>query len=265
MFTWSFKPAVEFTTVDERTITFVMPAEKVMVSAVKRARAYPITAEGAAASKAEASAGTKVTVTAVLPEGAAVSDYDFAWSSVPEVEFAGEGASVSFTMPAEAVEVTCWLIPKTYAVTATGATADKAEAARGETVTCTAVLPEGALPSDCKYTWSSVPAVQFAKGEGTASFEMPAEAVAVTCVATLKTYVVRAIGATADKATAARGEVVTFTAVLPEGALAGDYECEWSSVPELEFTKGEGTASFIMPDKLLKVTCTATLKKPTEI
>jgi hypothetical protein len=85
-------------------------------------------------------------------------------------------------MPTEAVSVTCVAILKTYAVTATGATADKTTVPRGEVVTVSAVLPEGTTVSDYDISWSSTPTVQFTAGDGTASFEMPAEAVSVICV-----------------------------------------------------------------------------------
>lgn len=261
MMTWSGKPAVEFTKVDEYTATFVMPAERVIVSAVKRVRTWPITTEGCVANKAEASAGTKITVTAVLPEGMELSDGSLAWVSEPALDFSViSDTMATFTMPSEAVNVTCVLMPTTYAVTANGAVADKGTASRGETVTVTATLPEGALTSDYEFAWSSVPAVQFTEGEGIATFAMPAEAVNVTCVATLKTYAVTATGAVADKSEAPRGETVTVTAALPEGALASDYEFAWSSTPEVQFIENEGTATFAMPAEAVTVTCVATLK-----
>ena len=258
-FAWSSEPSVAFTE-GEGVATFAMPAEAVTVTCVATLKTYTVTANGAVADKAEAPRGETVTVTATLPDGALASDYDFAWSSEPAVVFTeGEGVA-SFTMPAEAVNVTCVATLKTYAVTVEGATADKSEATRGETVTVTAVLPEGALASDYEFAWSSVPAVQFTEGEGVANFTMPAEAVTVTCVGTLKTYAVTATGAVADKSEAPRGETVTVTAALPEGTLASDYEFAWSSVPAVQFIEDEGVATFAMPAEVVSVTCVATLK-----
>ena len=167
-------------------------------------------------------------------------------------------------MPAESVAVTCVATLKTYAVTTTGATADKATAPRGETVTVTAILPDGAVASDYTIVWSSTPAVAFTEGDGVASFQMPSEAVGVSCVATLKTYAITTTGAIADKATAPRGETVTVTAVLSEGTEPEFWETKWSSVPEVEFMVVDDLAvSFMMPAEAIAVTCTL-VEKPLE-
>ena len=256
---WSAVPVVEFTS-GEGTASFEMPAESVSVTCVATLRTYAIATDGCVADKSPAARGETVTLTASLPEGALVSDYDFTWSAVPAVEFTSGEVTASFEMPAESVSATCVATLRTYEVAMDGCVADKSPAARGETVTLTAVLPEGALVSDYDFTWEFVPAVEFTSGEGTASFEMPAESVSATCVATLKTYEVATDGCVADQSPAARGETVTLTAVLPEGALVSDYDFAWEFVPAVDYTSGEGTASFEMPAESVSVTCIATLK-----
>ncbi|MBO4619486.1 MAG: Ig-like domain-containing protein, partial [Victivallales bacterium] len=256
---WIFAPAVEFTTGDG-TASFEMPAEAVEVNCVATLKTYGVTATGGTADKLIAARGEMVTMTALLPEEALVSDYDFAWSSVPTVEFTVNEGTAFFTMPAEAVSVTCSATPKTYTVMVSGATADKSSATRGETVTVTATLPEDSLASDYDIEWTSVPTVEFTEGDGTASFTMPTEAVSVSCVTTLKTYAITVTGATADKSSANRGETVTVTALLPEDALVSDYDFEWTFAPSIEFAEGEGMVSFEMPTEAVEVTCVATLK-----
>ena len=217
---------------------------------------FQVTAEGAAADRTWAKQGRTVTLTAIPPSDYGDRDYEFVWSSTPEVEFAADGLSATFTMPAEAVAVTCTAVKLPCRIeTDESCAADKETAAAGETVAVTALLPEGALVSDYDFTWSSVPAVQFAKNGGAATFTMPDANIAVSCAMTLKTYAVTATGATADRARAARGETVTLAAALPDGASASDYEISWSSVPSLQFMEGEGTASFEMPAEPVAVTC----------
>ncbi|MBO4619007.1 MAG: hypothetical protein J5654_02750, partial [Victivallales bacterium] len=115
-----------------------------------------------------------------------------------------------------------------------------------------------------EYAWSSTPTVAFTKGDGVASFQMPSEAVSVSCVATLKTYAVTTTGCVSDKATAPRGETVTVTAVLSEGTEPEFWETKWSSVPEVEFMVVDDLAvSFMMPAEAIAVTCTL-VEKPLE-
>ena len=258
-FAWSSVPGVEFT-VSENTATFEMPAEAISVSCVTTLKTYMVTVDGCTADKDSASRGETVTVTATLPEGALATDYEFAWSSVPGMEFTVSETTASFEMPAEPIQVTCTATLRSYAVTTDGCTADKDSASRGETVTVTATLPAEALTSDYDYEWTFVPEVGFAAGEGVASFEMPAEPVTVTCVATLRTYSVTTIGCTADKETASRGEMVIATATLPEGTSATDYDLSWNGVPEVDFIEIDSvTVSFAMPASEITVTCEGTL------
>ena len=251
-FAWNFAPAVDYTE-GEGTASFAMPAEAVSVTCVAALKTYEVATGNCVADKSPAARGEAVTLTATLPEGALVSDYDFIWNFAPAVDYTEGEGTASFAMPAEAVSVTCVATLKTYEVAAEGCVADKSPAARGEAVTVTATLPEGALVSDYNYAWNFVPAVDYTEGEGVASFEMPAEAVSVTCVATLKTYAVATEGCVADKSPAARGEAVTVTATLPEGADASDYRITWRFYPEVEYSQDGATATFAMPDDALAV------------
>ena len=209
--------------------------------------------------------GETVTVTPLLPEGALLSDYNIRWSSTPRVAFTAGGDAAAgqrqFTMPDANVAVTCTVELKTYAVRAYNCTADKANAARGETVAATAA---GELDPEAEmFAWTHSPAVEFTRvDERTIAFVMPAERIMVTARMQARAYPVTAAGCAADRAEAPRGATVTLTALLPEGALAAGYDFEWSSTPAVEFTEGEGTASFTMPAAAVSVTCTATEKPP---
>ena len=74
-----------------------------------------------------------------------------------------------------------------WTITVAGCSADKARAARGQTVSLAAVLPEGEDEADYDFEWQSQPTVDFAAAGAAASFEMPGEPISVTCAATRKT------------------------------------------------------------------------------
>ena len=69
--------------------------------------------------KPEAAPGEVITLTAVLPEDEETEFWDFVWSAGPGVEFAADGSTASFAMPASAVEVACALAEKPLEETAT--------------------------------------------------------------------------------------------------------------------------------------------------
>ncbi len=261
-YAWISEPTVAFADVGTtgNVKRFGMPASDVTVSCEATLQTYQVAVTGGRADRDRYARGEAVTVTAALPDDAEPADYEIVWSAKPSVKFAVDGARATFTMPAAVVRVSCTYNLKTYAVTATGATADKVEAGRGETVTVTAALADGALASDYEFAWSSVPAVQFTENAGSVSFTMPSEAVTVTCVATLKTYAVTVEGATADKTTAARGETVAVTAILPEDEEAVEYDFSWYAEPMVQFAAVENTATFEMPAGAVVVNCVATLK-----
>ena len=190
-----------------------------------------------------------VTVTPLLPEGALLSDYTIRWSSTPRVTFTAGGDAEAgqrqFTMPDANISVTCNVELKTYAVKTYNCSADKTNAARGETVTVT-----DAREIDLESTmiaWSISPAVEFTVVDGcTIAFAMPAERVMVTANRRARAFPITTIGCAADKTEAPCGETVTVTAVLPPEAHASGYDFAWSS----------------MPAEAVSVTCVATEKPP---
>ncbi len=118
-----------------------------------------------------------------------------------------------------------FLPPETYAVTVVKGTADKSEAAAGETVAITANMPASGQTFD-KWTGD----VEFANETAPeTTFEMPAKAVTVTAtfkkIPGVKTYKIVVVNGTADKAKAAAGETVTLTA---KPAPAGKVFDRWT-------------------------------------
>ncbi|MCR4573877.1 MAG: SUMF1/EgtB/PvdO family nonheme iron enzyme [Lentisphaeria bacterium] len=137
-------------------------------------------------------------------------------------------------------------LPPTYAVTVVKGTADKTEAAEGETVTITANMPGSGETFD-KWTGSGVTFANAADAETT--FKMPAKAVTVTAtfkkISGEKTYKIVVVNGTADKAKAAAGETVTLTA---KPAPAGKVFDRWTGGATFDDPNAAET-TFTMPAK----------------
>jgi hypothetical protein len=138
------------------------------------------------------------------------------------------------------------LPPETYAVTVVKGTADKTEAAEGETVTITANMPASGQTFD-KWTGRGVAFANAANAVTT--FEMPAAAVTVTAtykaLPAVKTYKIVVVNGKADKAKAAAGETVTLTA---KPAPAGKVFDRWTGGATFDDPNAPET-TFTMPAK----------------
>ena len=136
--------------------------------------------------------------------------------------------------------------PETYAVTVVKGTADKTEAAEGDTVTITANMPGSGETFD-KWTGSGVTFANASDAETT--FEMPAKAVTVTAnfkkISGVKTYKITVVNGTADKAKAAAGETVALTA---KPAPAGKKFDRWTGGATFDDPNAAET-TFVMPAK----------------
>ena len=149
------------------------------------------------------------------------------------------------------------LIP-TYEVTVVNGTADKEEAYEGQTVTITAAEPAADEEFD---KWTSDDGVEFENANDVqTSFTMPAAAVTVKATYKAKTvaeYTVTVIDGVADKATAAKGDVVTITA--DDRAPSHDFLRWTTSTSGVKFaSKLSAETTFVMPAK--DVTVKATYK-----
>ena len=144
---------------------------------------------------------------------------------------AGEDGSYTFIMPAGEVTVSAAFKAIIYSVTVSEAdhgtvSADKAEAAVGETVSLT-VTPEEGYELDVLTVKQGEADVEVTEGEdGARSFTMPAGAVTVSAAFKTIDYTVSVLEAengtvVADKTIATMGETVTLT-VTPEIGYAPD-------------------------------------------
>ena len=142
---------------------------------------YAVTVSGGTADRTEAGEGERITVTADEPEpGKRFKE----WTGAEGLTFA-EGsatdATAAFTMPARAVELAA-VYEDLYAVTVSGGTADRTEAAEGERVTVTADEPE---PGKRFKEWTGAEGLTFTEGSAstaTAAFTMPARAAELAAV-----------------------------------------------------------------------------------
>ena len=139
--------------------------------------------------------------------------------------------------------------PEAYAVTVVKGTADKTEAAAGETVAITANMPASGQTFD-KWTGD----VEFANETAPeTTFEMPANAVTVT--ATYKAvpkYRVTVKNGTADKTQAYAGETITIEAKDPAEHQQFD---SWTG--DVDFVDATATeTTFVMPANNVTVTAT---------
>ncbi len=138
------------------------------------------------------------------------------------------------------------LPPETYAVTVVKGTADKTEAAEGETVTITANMPASGQTFD-KWTGRGVAFANAA--DAVTTFEMPASAVTVTAtykaLPAVKTYKIVVVNGKADKAKAAAGETVTLTANPPPAGKVFD---KWTGGAVFDDPTSPAT-TFTMPAK----------------
>ena len=125
-------------------------------------------------------------------------------------------------------------------------TADKTEAAEGETVTITANMPASGQTFD-KWTGRGVAFANAA--DAVTTFEMPASAVTVTAtykaLPAVKTYKIVVVNGTADKAKAAAGETVTLKA---KPAPAGKVFDKWTGGATFNDPNAAET-TFTMPAK----------------
>ena len=148
--------------------------------------------------------------------------------------------------------------PEAYSVTVVDGMANKATAYVGETVTITANEPSADEEFD---KWTSDDGVTFADASAEeTSFVMPAAAVTVTATYKAKPvapqeYTVTVENGVADKATAAKGDVVTITA---DDRFPSHKLLRWTtSTSGVKFTdKLSAETTFVMPAKDVTVKAT---------
>ena len=249
---------VDFYDESQSRTTFVMPARAVTVTANyfmleidDPSDLYFITVENGSADKTMATPGEAVTITADEP----ANGERFAGWAGEGVDFEDANAAVTmFLMPEDDVTVTATYVD-TYAVTVVNGTANMAEAAEDDTVTIIADEPAADEEFD-KWVGDGVTFAD-ATAEET-SFVMPANAVRVTATYKSKApqkFTVTVENGVADKATAAKGEIVTITA---DDRFPSHKLLRWTTATSgVKFAdKLSAETTFVMPAKDVTVKAT---------
>ena len=267
---------------DGDTATFTMPSSAVIVTATfsdipPTLYAITVTPSGAeagelvTASVSEAAEGTTITLTASLGVGRRVALSADGVVITPST-ISANGDTASFTMSGNAVAVVATFsdIPPTlYAVTVTpsgaasgeSVTASVTQAKEGTNVTLTAALGAGrrvALSADGVV----ITPATISTDDGTATFTMPGNAVAVTATFySVYPITITPNGAasgesvTASVSEAAEGTTITLTAALGASrrvALSADGVV----ITPAMISADDGTATFTMPGNAVEVTAT---------
>ena len=238
---------IEFTNKAAETTTFFMPDDIVYIEALyidDGITRYDVTVDKGTATPAKAAKGETVTLKADEPETGMIFDK---WRTLPagEVTFADPtAAETTFVMPDKPVVIVADFKAASgvkHTVTVTNGTADKTEAAAGETVTITAnPAPSGKVFDN----WSSSDSITFDDPNAeVTTFTMPDKAVSITANYTDDIYAkhtITVLDGTASPALAALNETVTVTADTPE---TGMVFYKWRSVPDGSVTFADQTAS----------------------
>ena len=246
---------------DEKALetTFTMPANEVTIKAKlvpieSPVTEYAVNVINGIADKMEAAEGETVSITAdKVPDGMKIDK----WASLRgSVEFKDEKVlETTFVMPASDVVVKANLTaiesPVTeYAISVINGTADKAEAAEGETINVTIdEIPDGMQ----FFKWASFKGdVSFAEEyEPMTTFVMPETEVIVKAVlipleSPTAEYTVNVTNGTADKSEAAEGETVKVMAgEIPDGMKFDKWTALKGKVTFSDASAAETT--FVMP------------------
>ncbi|MDD6211004.1 MAG: T9SS type A sorting domain-containing protein, partial [Bacteroidales bacterium] len=198
---------------------------------------YNVSVESGTADKQQVSEGETVTVTAAEMEAKRFTN----WTSEDNIEFADPAAATTtFTMPAANVTVKANYID-VYNVSVESGTADKQQAAEGETVTVTAAEREGEL----FYRWNSGDDILFDQPYNkTTTFVMPAKDIQVSATYE-KLYTIEIEGGHADVSETTFGKIVNITADVPDGYIFS----KWESSDVLFSDENSLETSFSMPSK----------------
>ena len=263
---------------DDGTANFTMPGNAVEVTATfsdipPTLYAITVTPSGAAsgesvtASVAEAAEGTTITLTAALGAGRRVALSADGVVITPATISTDDGTA-TFTMPGNAVEVTATFSDILYPITITpsgatgseGVTASVSTAAQGTTITLTATLGASRRVA-LSAAGVTISFSTINTNNGTATFTMPGNAVAVTATFSDILYPITvtpsdATGSevvTASVATAAQGTTITLTATLGASRRVALNAAGATITPSIISTDGD-MVTFTMPANAVTVT-----------
>ena len=232
--------------------TFTMPGNAVTVTATYEDILYPVTVNYGSGT-ANYAMGSNVTIKAADPE----SGKQFRqWTGADGLSFDRNKAETSFTMPANAVEVTA-TYDDLYAVTVSNGSGSGSYVAGASVVIAAGAAPDGQQFKE----WTGADELSFtAGGKNTASatFTMPAKAVTVTAAFEPIPAVNYAATVHNGSGSGNYGEGASVTITAGE-APAGQQFKEWTGAEGLAFTSGDknsATAAFTMPAGTVEVTAT---------
>ena len=247
---WSFTGVVLNTAqLTQQEITFTMPENDVVLTALFKAIDYNITVTDGTSSAPTAKYQEEVTVTANAP----APDMYFDKWEVTGLDTTGMDLTkteIKFQMPAGNVTFTAKYLPiEKYDIAVTDGTADKTQAKAGETVTITAnPAPAGKVFDKWTCETAGV-TIEFASATSSpTTFAMPASEVKIKAhfrnEGTAPSVEIKVEGGT-GAGTYTQGESVTVTAEDKEGKVFTGWQDESGKIvstqKEYTFTVAEGT------------------------
>lgn len=252
-------PGITFTSAGTNKWTFSMPATNVIINCSFSRINYNVTVSAgtggsASADKLSAGIGDTVTITCSPSTG-----YKANTPTCSGITFTSAGTNKwTFTMPANAVTISCTFSKINYTVTAGASpaaggtlTSDKTTANYGDTVTLTRTAKTGYQFS----SWTKTPSGLSI--DSNLKFTMPAQNVSVTANFTKIDYAVTVNAGTggsaaASKAPANYGDTITITCTPSAG-----YKANTPTASGITFTAaGTNKWTFTMPAKAVTVSCT---------
>lgn len=246
---WTFRGVVLNTAqITQQEITFTMPENDVVLTALFKAIDYNITVTDGTSSAPTAKYQEEVTVTANAP----APDMYFDKWEVTGLDTTGMDLTkteIKFQMPAGDVTFTAKYLPiEKYDIAVTDGTADKTQAKAGETVTITAnPAPAGKVFDKWTCETAGV-TIEFANATSSpTTFVMPASNVKIQAhfraVADKPSVEIKVNGGT-GAGTYTQGESVTVTAEDKEGKVFAGWQDESGAIvstqKEYTFTVAEG-------------------------
>ena len=212
-------------------IQFIMPANDVRLNSVYEPIAYTLTVDGV---KEQRDFGKEVTVTAPEKDGYTFTGWEK--DGLP-ADAKIDGATVTFTMPANNVTLTPQYKKNTYTLTVDGVNEQRVF---DEDVTVIAQPVEGKTFTGWKVT--GLPA-DVDTTKATITFKMPAKNVTLTPQYTENTYTLTVNGKPEQRTA---GEEVTLTARKPEGMTFKKWEIKAGLSADAVNINGD-TITFTMP------------------
>ena len=245
---WSFTGVVLNTAqLTQEEITFEMPENDVVLTALFKDIVYDITVTNGTASVPTAKYQAEITVTANAP--ATGKEFD-KWV-VSGITLTNEDlakSTVTFEMPASNVTMEATYKDVVYQVTVTNGTATPETAKYQDEVTVTANAPATDMYFD-KWEVTGITLSDEDLAKSTLTFNMPAGNVTfkATYLSVTK-YEIYVVDGTKDKEVAKAGETITITAnPAPTGKIFDKWTCETAGVT-IEFVSATSSkTTFVMP------------------